>query len=216
VNAASPRVLALALLLGAGSAAPSAAQDVSVEALLPGMAVLTVDGRRHTLRAGERVGTLRLVSADARAAVVEIDGQRHALGVSDRISSAFAPAAAPTVTVTRNERMQYRTQARINGRVVEVLIDTGANVVAMSRDHADGLGIDPTAGELTRVETAGAMIPGRTVMLRSVSLGAIRVDNVRATIIEGSLPSTVLLGMSFLRHVELEERDGVLSLTARF
>ena len=51
------------------------------------------------------------------------------------------------------------------------------------------------------------------VTLRSVEVGGIRVENVRATVTAGEYPSTVLLGMSYLQHVELREREGVLSLS---
>ena len=54
------------------------------------------------------------------------------------------------------------------------------------------------------------------ITLRSVSVGGIRVDNVQATVVEGSFPTTVLLGMSYLKHVEMKENNGVLSLSRSF
>jgi aspartyl protease family protein len=52
-----------------------------------------------------------------------------------------------------------------------------------------------------------------SVTLQSVSVGGIQVDNVPATVLEGVFPGTVLLGMSYLRHVKLQEHNGILSLT---
>ena len=133
-----------ALLPGLLTALPAAAQDsVQVEALMPGMAVLTIDGRRHTLREGDSEAGVRLVSANGREAVLEIGGERRRAGVSDRIAGAYTEPEKRSVTVARDERMQYRTSAAINGRRMEVLIDTGANVVALSRQHVAALGINP-------------------------------------------------------------------------
>ena len=48
---------------------------------------------------------------------------------------------------------------------------------------------------------------------RQSALGASRINNVEASVIEGDYPSIVLLGMTYLRHVKMEERDGVLTLS---
>jgi aspartyl protease family protein len=208
-------IIAVALLLSL--ALPTYAQDsVQVEALMPGMAVLTIDGRRHTLREGDSAAGVRLLSASGSEAVLEIGGERRRAGVSDRIAGAYTAPEKRSVTVSRDERMQYRTSATINGRRMEVLIDTGANVVAMSRQHAAALGIDASSGQPTRVETAGSTVPGHLVTLNSVAVGGIRVDNVQATVVDSDFPRTVLLGMSYLRHVQLSEENGVLSLTSRW
>jgi predicted aspartyl protease len=38
---------------------------------------------------------------------------------------------------------------------------------------------------------------------------------VQAAVIEGDFPADILLGMSFLREVSLEARDGVMTLTRK-
>ena len=45
--------------------------------------------------------------------------------------------------------------------------------------------------------------PGSSPCVRSMS-AVYRVDNVEATVVEGNFPSTVLLGMTYLRHVKME------------
>jgi aspartyl protease family protein len=105
------------------------------------------------------------------------------------------------------------TTAQINGRSVEVLVDTGANVVAMNTDHARKLGVDLKSGKPASVETAGGVVKARFVVLRSVNLGGIKVNNVQASVIEGEFPGTILLGMTYLQHVDIQEENGVLSLT---
>lgn len=194
----------------------SLAIDLVVEALLPGTAVLRIDGRRTTLKEGKSAGGVRLISADSKSAIVEINGQRQQLGVSQRISGQFAAPEKRAVRIPLDQARQYRTNADINGVRVSVIVDTGANIVAMSERHAQTLGIDPSAGTPVRVTTAGSQVPGRNLLLDSVDVGGIRVNSVEATVIKGDFPVDVLLGMSFLEHVQMVDENGVLTLEARF
>lgn len=180
---------------------------------MPGMVVLTIDGQRHTLRKGATTAGVTLVDADSDEAILEIGGEQRRLGVSDRVSGAFTAPGVRQIDIQRNDRMQYQTTATINGRRIPVLVDTGANIVAMNATQAERLGIPPGAGEATRVETAGNALIGRSVQLDSVDVGGIRVDNVRATVLDGEYPRMILLGMTFLEHVSLQERNGILSLS---
>lgn len=52
--------------------------------------------------------------------------------------------------------------------------------------------------------------------LSTFLLGNIRVNHVEATVIEGSYPDIVLLGMSFLKHVKLSEHRGVMQIEANY
>lgn len=186
---------------------------ISIEALMPGMVVLTIDGQRHTLRKGATTSGVTLLDANAEEAILEIGGERRRLGVSDRVSGSFTAPRLRQIDIPRNDRMQYQTTATINGRRIGVLVDTGANIVAMNAAQAERLGIPPGTGQATRVETAGNTLTGRSVQLDSVDVGGIRVDNVRATVLDGEYPRMILLGMTFLEHVNLKERDGILSLS---
>lgn len=192
---------------------PGSAFAVQVEALLPNTAVLMINGQRKTLRAGESFQGVTLVSADARTAVLEIAGERQTVGLHRMITTQYAAPEKRQVDIPRNNRLQYVTTAQINGRTAPVIVDTGANIVAMNSAQAERLGIDYRSGSPTRVETASQMVDAWIVSLASVEVGGIRVDNVRASVMEGSFPGTILLGMSYLEHVELQEKDGVLSLS---
>ncbi|MEQ8803878.1 TIGR02281 family clan AA aspartic protease [Haliea sp.] len=214
----APRIRAIFLLLLANTlllspAAQAQAASVTVEALLPNTAVLMINGQRKTLKAGDSFQGVKLLSADAAAAVLEINGERQRLGLNRNITTNFVAPERRQLDIPRNDRMQYITSAQINGRSIQVMVDTGANVVAMSARQASALGVDYRAGMPSKLETASATIDAWMVTLRSVEVGGIRVENVRATVTAGEYPSTVLLGMSYLQHVELREREGVLSLS---
>lgn len=214
----APRIGLLFLLLLANTlllspAAQAQAASVTVEALLPNTAVLMINGQRKTLKAGASYQGVKLLSADATVAVLEINGERQRLGLNRNITTNYVAPERRQLDIPRNDRMQYITSAQINGRSIQVMVDTGANVVAMSARHASALGVDYRAGMPSKLETASATIDAWMVTLHSVEVGGIRVENVRATVTAGEYPSTVLLGMSYLQHVELREREGVLSLS---
>jgi aspartyl protease family protein len=188
------------------------ASDVIVEALLPNGAVVKINGNRHTLRAGQSIGDVRLISADAKAAVIEISGQRQTVGISQRITGNFQVPEKREVTIPKDALKQYRTVATINGRRVAVIVDTGANTVALSASQASALGVDYESGIPTSVETASGKVDAWVVSLDSVDVGGIRVDKVQAAVTDSDFPSTILLGMTYLEHVDIAESNGVLSL----
>ncbi|MEM1404169.1 MAG: TIGR02281 family clan AA aspartic protease [Pseudomonadota bacterium] len=208
--------LALCLIFSFAWTGPVSSADVVVEALLPGLAVMRIDGQRVKLRAGESHKGITLVEANSRTALLEIDGKQQRLGVSQRISAQFSAPESRVVTIPRNSQLQYRTIAQINGARLNVVVDTGANIVALNAAHARAAGIAEDEGQPSQVQTAGSIVEARRVMLDSVDVGGIRVNRVLATVIDGEFPVDVLLGMSFLQHVDLEESEGILTMRARY
>lgn len=193
-----------------------AATEIQVEALLPGLAVMQIDGRRVTLREGQSDSGVKLLAADAQSALVEVGGRQQRLRVSQRISGQFAAPAERSITIPRNDQMQYVTTAEINNVRLSVIVDTGANIIALNRRDARAVGIANDEGVAARVQTAGSIVPARRVVLDAVTVGGIRVEGVAATVIDGDQPSVALLGMSFLQHVDIQEQGGILTLKARW
>ena len=191
----------------------SATPRVEVEALFTSAAVLKIDGDRKMLKAGQSYKGVTLLAAHSRTATLEVDGEIVELGTSRRIGTRYEAMKSQVVDIPRDAMLQYQTSASINGRTVQVLVDTGANVVALNSRHAQSLGVDYSAGIPGRVQTASGSVNAWVVTLQSVDVGGIRVDNVRASVVEGDYPSTILLGMTYLQHVRMQEVDGVLSLS---
>src|SRR6476660_508619 len=70
---------------------PAWALEVSVVALFPGRAMLSVDkGKPRTLRAGETYADVTLVSATSEEAVVSIDGKQQHLRIGEGVYSALS------------------------------------------------------------------------------------------------------------------------------
>ena len=195
----------------------AAQPDIRANALFDGRAMLTIDGKAQMLRAGQSSPEgVRLVSATAREAVVEFQGRRQTLSLSREIGAAYAAAERRKLAVPRNPHGQYRVGGTINGHSTTLLVDTGANVVALSGDDAKRMGIDfRKEGTPTTVRTAGGVVQAWAVMLDRVESGGILVRNVQATVIEGAHPAPPLLGMSWLSRVGMREDQGVLYLEER-
>ena len=195
----------------------STASVVRVVALFPDKAMVTIDGQRHLMRVGGRtVKGVKLVNADSKVAVLEIDGRRQRFTLSRDTSGGISEPDVKRLRITRNNNGQYIYQGSINGRRIDMLLDTGANVVAMNSRDADRLGIRYKGSKKVQVETASSTVSAYQVNLPKVSLGGLQVNNVDATILEGSYPDKVLLGMSFLQHVRFSEVQGVMVLEARY
>lgn len=187
---------------------------VVVEALMGKAAVLMIDGQRKMLGVGESFAGVTLIGTGATTATLVVDGRTSTVGLSQHVATAYQKIEERVVTIPRNAKLQYQTNAIINGRGVLVLVDTGANVIAINASQAKALGINYSEdGIPSQVETASGVVAAHSVTLQSVNVGGLQVDNVRAAVVEGDYPATVLLGMSYLRHVKLQEHDGTLSLS---
>lgn len=115
------------------------------------------------------------------------------------------------VVLQRNRQGHYVANGLINGRVSTFLLDTGATDVAIPADLAERLNL-PRMGRAMSRTANGTVVVYRT-RLDSVQLGAIRLHDVRATILPSmAADAPVLLGMSFLKHLELVQRGDTLTL----
>jgi aspartyl protease family protein len=210
------RLLILSLLLVPALPLHAAGQ-VRVLALFADKAMLDIDGQRRVLRAGQTSPEgIRLVSADTREAVVIWDGEERVLRPGGAVSASYAKASSREVRIVRDNRGSYTTSGTINGQPVDFLIDTGASGVAMSAAQARALGIAyELTGTPTRVGTAGGMTSGYRVTLDRVRIGEVELARVEGVVIEADTRHRVLLGMSFLRRLELSQRDNVMVLRQR-
>lgn len=194
---------------------PALGSEVVVKGLFGGAAVIVVDGREILIKKGQKKAGILLVQADSEKAVVEIDGQQRTLYLSTHIDSSFATAEKSQVMINMTDNRQYITAGTINGRPVTYLIDTGANVIALNSDMAKSLDIALYDGVKTNVSTAGGTERAIRVVLKRVSVGGISRSNVAAVVIEGSHPQQILLGMSFLQHVDINENGRLMVLTSK-
>ena len=114
------------------------------------------------------------------------------------------------VRLRQNRAGHYIAIGQINDMPVKFLLDTGATHVSVPQRVAKKLNLK--AGHPERVETANGPITTYFTRLAKVKLGTIELRDVRANINPHMNSDDILLGMSFLRHLELVQRDGNLTL----
>jgi len=196
-----------------------AVERLRVVALFSDKAMVEIDGKNRLLKKGKASpeGVL-LISADARGAVLEFDGRREAYELGRHVSASYSRPKVQEVRIWRDAHGSYTTVGTINGRTVNMLVDTGASAVAMSEVEARRLAIPYLlTGQVIRVSTASSgNIKGYNVLLDRVQVGDILLRNVRGTVIEGNSPREVLLGMTFLGQLQMENSGSVLLLKTKY
>jgi aspartyl protease family protein len=195
-----------------------AVDRIVVEALFTDKAMVNIDGVRRLLKLNQPSpeGVL-LISASSREAVIEVDGERRSYSLGGHITTRFSKPESMTAKVWKNQAGAYTTVGTINGRTVNFLVDTGATAVSMHANQAKRLGISyRLEGNPIYVNTASGTAPAFDVTLDRVQVGEITLTNVRGFVIESNGPERVLLGMSFLNRVKMEDQGSVLLLEKRF
>lgn len=93
--------------------------------------------------------------------MVEIAGKQHTLRVGDAPASVGASGApgsgATQVVLTAGDRGRL-PPGQINGRSVQMVVDTGASSVAISVADAERLGLAYKGGPTGRVSTANGLV----------------------------------------------------------
>ena len=182
--------------------------------LMPGTAILEVDGKSRVLKQGKTSPEgIKLIESNSKHAIIEWNGRRHTLQLSASLSSGYGPATKRKLRLTRGPRGHYRVNAKLNNLPIKVLVDTGATTVAISSRLATQMGIDYRRGKRGKSQTAGGIVNSWQIFLNTVQVGEIKAHNVMASVVEGNFPAEPLLGMSFLQRLKMEEKHGVMVLS---
>lgn len=114
------------------------------------------------------------------------------------------------VTLEANRQHQYMATARLNGNEVDVLVDTGATDVAIAEPLARRLNLP--RGQRTVISTANGLVEGYRTTIEAISVGDIGLFDIDATVVPNMAYPEVLLGMNFLRELEMTQSNGRLIL----
>ncbi|MES9972461.1 MAG: TIGR02281 family clan AA aspartic protease [Candidatus Thiodiazotropha sp.] len=208
----------LLLLAAISPAQVLAADQIVVEALFTDKAMVTIDGVRRLLKPGKPSPEgVRLISSNSKEAVIEVEGEQRTYPLGGHITTRFSKPELLTAKVWRNQAGAYTTVGSINGRTVNFMVDTGATAVAMHANQAKRLGLSyKLDGKPIIVNTASGTARAYDVTLDRVQVGEITLHNVRGFVIGNNGPARVLLGMSFLNQVKMEDQGSVLLLEKRY
>jgi aspartyl protease family protein len=115
------------------------------------------------------------------------------------------------VSLKSNRAGHYLAPGEINSLQVTFLLDTGATRVAVPGKLAEQAGL--RRGIRARSQTASGVVETWLTRIDRLRLGPFEMRNVQAVIIPDMPGEEVLLGMSFLKHLELVQTGERLRLT---
>jgi len=140
-----------------------------------------------------------------------------ALDDSDGAVPAAPPAAAPApapghprqASLQADRLGHFAAEAVVNGRTLDMLVDTGASIVALTPASARRLGIHPALSEYTlHMSTANGVATAAPVTLDEIRIGDVVVRGVPAVVFSGDGLGIDLLGMTFLKRLSRFEVGG--------
>jgi aspartyl protease family protein len=109
------------------------------------------------------------------------------------------------VILKQNRYGHYLANGLINNSPVTFMLDTGATVISIPETLAKKLRLKK--GHPIRSSTANGYITVYSTLLKSVSIGAIELNNIRASINPHMRGDEILLGMSFMKHLEMTQKE---------
>ena len=129
-------------------------------------------------------------------------------------SFAQSPATSQAAMTFAVEKKAVRVSATANGLPIRFLVDTGATMVAFPQAAAGELGVDLKSSSVTSTASTvdGTTYPFTFFWLKRLEVGSCVLSNVEAMLMDGPMPEP-LLGMSALLRMNVEMRDGKMSLS---
>lgn len=129
------------------------------------------------------------------------------VGPSNKPAGTFAAAAAPqpvtgsgSTVIERDGGGQFHVSAEVDGQEVRFLVDTGADLVALTEADAAHLGLSPDPASFQpTLRTASGTGYGAPVRLERLSIGGHDLEDVEAVVVRGLTVN--LLGQSVLRQL---------------
>ncbi len=210
----------LALAIGCCGANGALAQSVALAGMLGQRALVIVDGSPpKSVAAGESHKGVKVLSTEGDTAMVEVAGRRQTLRVGDAPVSVGGTGGAAMggekIVLTAGSGGHFFKQGQINGKSVELLVDTGATSVGIGIEDAKRLGLNYQAGQPVRMSTANGMTIGWRIKLASVRVGDVEIFDVDGVVSSGSMPY-VLLGNSFLTRFQMTRTNDQMVLLKRY
>jgi aspartyl protease family protein len=169
---------------------------------------------------GKAVSFLIMALLVGAVAARVADTKSKSAAASAAVASSPMPASASStsfntrsIALSRGTGGHFWVDARIDGRRLEMVVDTGATQIALRASDAARLGLHPAARDyVVKVATANGVTRAALVQLRAVELGDIVVRDVPALVHPDESLGVNLLGMSFLSRLRWTHERGKLVL----
>ena len=139
----------------------------------------------------------------------------HAVeGHSDPQAAVVQPSYEPreptssgrSLMLESDRQGHFRVEARVEGRFIDFMVDTGASLVVLRESSAAQAGIRPQPRDYTAVAvTANGKIKAAPAKIERIEVGGITVYDVPAMVLPDEALARNLLGVSFLSRLKRYE-----------
>ena len=171
---------------------------------------LHINGRPGALAKGQKRDGVRVLSISSKEIIVKVHGKRYRYELGSKTGIELEDEVR--IPFSRN-RSAYIARGSINGKDYSFVVDTGAQSVALNRNHARKLNLKlRRSNEIVVGLAGGKMTKGWLVKLKSVKIGDIELNDIEAVVINQRSNTMPLLGMSFLRKLSISQANNVLTL----
>jgi len=129
---------------------------------------------------------------------------------NQNVSTQVSSSGEKVVVLKSGSYGHYIATGKINNTKVTFLIDTGASYVSVPESVANKIGLNK--GAEMRVSTANGTISVYATNLDEVSIGEIKLYDIKADINPYIDGDEILLGMSFLRDLSVTHEGDQLTI----
>ena len=129
------------------------------------------------------------------------------------VQPAPQPSNSRSLVVRASSGGHFAVDARVDGRRIPFMIDTGASQITIRESDAARLGFHPKERDYSiRINTANGVGRAAQVDLRMVEVGDIVVRDLPALVVPDNVLNVNLLGMTFMSRVRWSHERGRLML----
>ncbi|MGX1498661.1 aspartyl protease family protein [Labrenzia sp. MBR-25] len=116
--------------------------------------------------------------------------------------------------ISANRQEHFVADAYLNGRAVDMLVDTGATVTVLPESLAENIGIFLNSSDYKyAIRTANGTVHGARATIDNLRIGKIRLRNIDTLVLKDQSLGEPLLGMSVLNQLKrFDISDGTLVL----
>jgi aspartyl protease family protein len=126
------------------------------------------------------------------------------------VQSAYQPrepvSSGRSLSIDADRQGHFKVDARIEGRHIDFMVDTGASLVIIRESDAAQIGIRPMRSDYTAtVSTANGRAKAAPAKIDRIEVGGITVFDVQALVMPDDALWQNLLGMTFLSQLKRYE-----------
>ena len=134
----------------------------------------------------------------------------HPAAQAAAVQPAYEPRQPTTpgrsLMLESDRQGHFKVEARIDGRHIDFIVDTGASLVIIRESDAAQIGIRPRPSDYTAtVSTANGKIKAAPSKLERIEVGGITVYDVPVLVLPDQALWQNLLGMTFLSRLKRYE-----------